>query len=164
MAAGDAAPAAVDAAGTADVGLTVKLQQKLKDEQRNRERLEKRLEELEADKGSKGAEKQTADTIRVSEQSVDIFCTNLRTPQHFLRLQLQELEVENGKIRDDLKKLRDALSDEAGEENAQFKEMIGKRAIERERRAAQIWVRCVSKMHPHNHGLESKFWLPYEAS
>ena len=42
-------------------------------------------------------------------------------------MQLQELEVENGKIRDDLKKLRDALSDEAGEENAQFKEMIGER-------------------------------------
>ena len=27
-------------------------------------------------------------------------------------------------MRDDLKKLRDALSDEAGEDNAQFKEMI----------------------------------------
>ena len=35
------------------------------------------------------------------------------------------MEVENGKMRDDLKKLRDALSDEAGEDNAQFKEMIG---------------------------------------
>ena len=41
---------------------------------------------------------------------------------------LQELEVENGKMRDDLKKLRDALSDEAGEDNAQFKEMIGESA------------------------------------
>ena len=30
-------------------------------------------------------------------------------------------------MRDDLKKLRDALSDEAGEDNAQFKEMIGER-------------------------------------
>ena len=40
-------------------------------------------------------------------------------------MKLQELEVENGKMRDDLKKLRDALSDEAGEDNAQFKEMIG---------------------------------------
>ena len=53
-----------------------------------------------SDKGSKGAEKQTADTIR-----------------------LEELAVENGRMRDDLKKLRDALSDEAGEDNAQFKEM-----------------------------------------
>ena len=43
-------------------------------------------------------------------------------------LKLQELEVENGKMRDDLKKLRDALSDEAGEDNAQFKEMIGELA------------------------------------
>ena len=45
----------------------------------------------------------------------------------FSSLKLQELEVENGKMRDDLKKLRDALSDEAGEDNAQFKEMIGER-------------------------------------
>ena len=57
-----------------------------------------------SNKGSKGAEKQTADTIR-----------------------LEELAVENGRMRDDLKKLRDALSDEAGEDNAQFKEMIGER-------------------------------------
>ena len=40
----------------------------LKEEQKNREKLEKRLEDLEADKGSKGAEKQTADTIRVSKE------------------------------------------------------------------------------------------------
>ena len=54
-----------------------------------------------SDKGSKGAEKQTADTIR-----------------------LEELAVENGRMRDDLKKLSDALSDEAREDNAQFKEVI----------------------------------------
>ena len=46
-------------------------------------------------------------------------------PIFLFSLKLQELEVENGKMRDDLKKLRDALSDEAGEDNAQFKEMIG---------------------------------------
>ena len=98
MAAGDAAATAsaaegADTAAAADVGLTLKLRQKLKEEQKNREKLEKRLQELESDKGSKGAEKQTADTIR-----------------------LEELAVENGRMRDDLKKLRDALSDEAGEE------------------------------------------------
>ena len=54
-----------------------------------------------SDKGRKGAEKQTADTIR-----------------------LEELAVQNGRMRDDLKKLRDALFDEAGEDNAQFKELI----------------------------------------
>ena len=69
--------------------------------QKDRERLERRLEEME--NGSPAGEKQTADLLR-----------------------LQELEVENGKLQEDLKRLRQALADDAGD-NSQFKEMIGER-------------------------------------
>ncbi len=95
--------------GNEAVGLTLKMQQKLKEAQRDKEKLEKRIEELESRRGSgaaggSGGEKQTADLLR-----------------------LQELEVENGKLQADLKKLREALADEAGGENsAQFKEVVGK--------------------------------------
>ena len=42
-----------------------------------------------------------------------------------IRLQLQELEVENGKLQTDMKRMRHALADDAGD-NSQFREMIGK--------------------------------------
>ncbi len=87
-----------------NVGLTVKLQQKLKEAQKDREKLEKRLEELENSAGSPKGEKQTADVLR-----------------------LQELEVENGKLQENLRRMREALvNEEDGEENAQIKEMLGK--------------------------------------
>jgi myosin-5 len=63
----ETAEAGGDKTGVEDVALTVKLQQKLREAQRDRERMEKRLEDLEASK-SPSNEKQTGDTIRVSEK------------------------------------------------------------------------------------------------
>ncbi len=94
----------VEWTGEDSVGLTVKLQQKLNQAQKDREKLEKRLEELEnSSSGSPKGEKQTADTLR-----------------------LQELEVENGKLQENLKRMRQAVvNEEDGEDNAQIKELIG---------------------------------------
>eukprot|EP00094_Tigriopus_californicus_P007483 TCALIF_07205-PA protein Name:"Similar to MYO5A Unconventional myosin-Va (Gallus gallus)" AED:0.07 eAED:0.07 QI:0/0/0/0.83/1/1/12/0/1517 len=85
-----------------DVALTLKLQQKLKEAQRDKEKLEKRLEDLESSEAAQVNEKQAADRIR-----------------------LQELEMENSKLQGDLKRMRESLADDSGD-NEQLKEMMGK--------------------------------------
>eukprot|EP00095_Tigriopus_kingsejongensis_P008891 maker-scaffold566_size135349-snap-gene-0.26 protein:Tk08891 transcript:maker-scaffold566_size135349-snap-gene-0.26-mRNA-1 annotation:"myosin va" len=83
-----------------DVALTVKLQQKLKEAQRDKEKLEKRLEDLENSEAATANEKQAGDRIR-----------------------LQELEVENSKLLGDLKRLRESLVNDTGD-NDQYKEIM----------------------------------------
>ena len=46
----------------------------------------------------------------------------------YLIFQLPELEIENEKLKNDLKQLREALSEDAGD-NGHFKEMIGEQKI-----------------------------------
>ena len=80
-----------------DVGLTIKLQHKLKEMQIHKEKLEKRLEQFES--GQSPAERQKADMIK-----------------------LQEYEIENSRLRDDLKRMRDTIVDNSNGNN-QVKEL-----------------------------------------
>ncbi len=141
-----------------DVALTLKLQAKLNEAQRDRERMEKRMEELESRKSPSNS-----DAIRVIK-ILKHQPHKLPVPkyEHDKSFQFQELEVENDKLRADLKKLRHSVSEDAGEENSQFKEMLGEyvdlsylsvsrlrlavgRVVRGSERASRTYVRCVTR-------------------
>ena len=81
-----------------DVGLMMKLQNALKEAHRERDQLEKRLEEAENTSGSS------------PQQSTDL-------------LKLQDLEIENNKLREDMTKLRKSIADTTDNDNEAVREM-----------------------------------------
>merc|ERR1719410_2732303 len=81
-----------------DVGLMMKLQNALKEAHRERDQLEKRLEEMENSAGSS------------PQQSTDL-------------LKLQDLEIENNKLREDMSKLRKSIADTTDNDNEAVREM-----------------------------------------
>jgi len=87
--------------GQPDVGLMMKLQGALKEAHREKESLERKLEEIE--NSVAGAERQSAEILK-----------------------LQELEVENGKLREDMGRLRQSVANQGSEgsgENEAAREM-----------------------------------------
>merc|ERR1719228_1053617 len=76
--------------GQPDVGLMMKLQGALKEAHREKESLERKLEEIE--NSVAGAERQSAEILK-----------------------LQELEVENGKLREDMGRLRQSVANQGSE-------------------------------------------------
>jgi len=85
--------------GQQDVGLMMKLQGALKDAHREKEALERKLDEIE--NSVAGAEKQSAEILK-----------------------LQELEVENGKLREDMGRLRQSVVSGGEGENDATREMV----------------------------------------
>ncbi len=89
-----------------DVGLTVRLQHKLKETQLAKDKLEKRLEQLEmkssgSESGSnEGGHRKNLEAIKITE-----------------------LEIENARLKQDLKKLREAIATNNNNPNDQMKEM-----------------------------------------
>merc|ERR1719228_2290011 len=84
--------------GQPDVGLMMKLQGALKDAHREKEALERKLEEVE--NSVAGAERQSAEILK-----------------------LQELEIENGKLREDMGRLRQSVANQGSGENEAAREM-----------------------------------------
>ena len=80
-----------------DVGLMMKLQSALKEVNREKDALEKKVEELENGGGG-------------SQQSVDT-------------LKLQDLEMENQKLREEMKKIRKSIADSSDNDNEAIREM-----------------------------------------
>ena len=89
------------AGGNNDVGLMMKLQAALKEVHREKEQLEKKLEEVENNNNSGGSSPQ---------QSSDL-------------LKLQDLEIENVKLREDMSKLRRSIADSGDSDNEAVREM-----------------------------------------
>ena len=89
------------AGGNNDVGLMMKLQAALKEVHREKEQLEKKLEEVENNNNSGGSSPQ---------QSSDL-------------LKLQDLEIENVKLREDMSKLRRSIADSGDNDNEAVREM-----------------------------------------
>ena len=96
-----------------DVGLTVRLQHKLKETQMAKEKLEKRLEILEqqtkdlrggngsgVETGSGSGSKRNADSIKINE-----------------------LEIENARLKQDLKRLRETISNNNNHDEASMDQM-----------------------------------------
>ena len=91
----------IGAGGNNDVGLMMKLQAALKEVHREKEQLEKKLEEVENNNNSGGSSPQ---------QSSDL-------------LKLQDLEIENVKLREDMSKLRRSIADSGDSDNEAVREM-----------------------------------------
>ena len=90
-----------------DVGLTVRLQHKLKETQLAKDKLERRLEQLEIK--SLGADHASSDPARRNYESI----------------KLNEMEIENEKLREDIKRLRvnNNANDQMKELSEQFETM-----------------------------------------
>ena len=83
-----------------DVGLMMKLQAALKEVHREKDQLERKLEEAEANSGAAAGHQQSSDLLK-----------------------LQELEIENVKLREDMSKLRKSIAEGSDNDNEAVREM-----------------------------------------
>ena len=97
-----------------DVGLTVRLQHKLKETQMAKEKLEKRLEILEQQtkdlRGGHGGSGVEAGSGSGSKRNAD-------------SIKINELEIENARLKQDLKRLRETISNNNNHDEASMDQM-----------------------------------------
>ena len=96
-----------------DVGLTVRLQHKLKETQMAKEKLEKRLEIL---------EQQTKDLRGGNGSGVETN-TGSGSKRNADSIKINELEIENARLKQDLKRLRETISNNNNHDEASMDQM-----------------------------------------
>ena len=96
-----------------DVGLTVRLQHKLKETQMAKEKLEKRLEIL---------EQQTKDLRGGNGSGVEAN-SGSGSKRNADSIKINELEIENARLKQDLKRLRETISNNNNHDEASMDQM-----------------------------------------
>ena len=105
--------------GPPDIALLMKLQAALNESTREKNALEKKLEELEC--GLQQQAKQTSDMLK-----------------------LQQLEVENAKLREDMTRLRKSIAESGDQDNTAFREISGEWENSWNRVKFAKWLRSVN--------------------